>query len=59
MKREFETVQLEREGHVATITLNRPERLNAINQPMPLEMEEAVVLHRERFQLEHAVGAGA
>jgi enoyl-CoA hydratase len=42
MSHEFETVRLDREGRVATITLNRPERLNAINHAMPREIEQAV-----------------
>jgi enoyl-CoA hydratase/carnithine racemase len=33
----------EREGAVATITLNRPERMNTISQPMLLALSEALV----------------
>jgi enoyl-CoA hydratase/carnithine racemase len=36
-------VLLEREGHVATVTLNRPERLNAITGPMLQRLSEALV----------------
>ena len=32
MAAELQFVQYEMEGHVATITLNRPERLNAVGQ---------------------------
>ena len=39
---EFSTLLYEREGRVATITLNRPERLNAINDHMPGEIAAAV-----------------
>lgn len=38
----FETILYSTEGPVATITLNRPERLNTIVPPMPDEVEEAV-----------------
>ena len=30
------------EGRIATLTLNRPERLNAINEDMPRDIEAAV-----------------
>src|SRR5918999_2433802 len=39
---DFETLLYETEGAVATITLNRPERLNTIVPPMPDEFEDAV-----------------
>jgi enoyl-CoA hydratase len=39
----YETILYERSGAVATITLNRPERLNTIVPPMPDEIEHAVV----------------
>lgn len=39
----YETILYERSGAVATITLNRPERLNTIVPPMPDEVEHAVV----------------
>jgi enoyl-CoA hydratase/carnithine racemase len=35
-------VEYEQRGHVAVITLNRPERRNAFHTPMALEMEAAV-----------------
>jgi enoyl-CoA hydratase/carnithine racemase len=37
---EFETVLYEVDGHVATITLNRPERMNAMNQTLKDELRE-------------------
>src|SRR5262249_55637402 len=40
----FETILYATEGPVATITLNRPERLNTIVPPMPDEVEAAVGL---------------
>lgn len=39
---EFSTLLYAREGRIATITLNRPERLNAINDVMPAEIAAAV-----------------
>jgi len=38
----FETLLYETEGRIATITLNRPERLNTLVPPMPDEIELAV-----------------
>jgi len=37
----YETIRLERDGAVAILTLNRPERLNAINKAMLLELRQA------------------
>ncbi len=42
MKSKFSTLTLEVAGRIATITLNRPERLNAINGAMPGEIRTAV-----------------
>jgi len=39
----YETILYERDGAVARITLNRPERLNTIVPPMPEELEQAVI----------------
>jgi len=38
----FSTIAYTTRGRIATITLNRPERLNAISGPMPREIREAV-----------------
>lgn len=38
----YETLLYDTQGVVATITLNRPERLNTIVPPMPDELESAV-----------------
>jgi len=38
----FETVKLAVAGRIATITLNRPQRLNAINAQMPRDIRAAV-----------------
>ena len=42
-KKAFETLLYATDGPVASITLNRPERLNTIVPPMPDEIEEAVI----------------
>src|SRR3954463_7359270 len=42
MASDFETILYSIDGPVATITLNRPERLNTIVPPMPDEVEAAV-----------------
>ena len=41
---EYETIILDKnpESHIARITLNRPERLNAISHQMGLELAEAI-----------------
>ncbi|WKK14855.1 crotonase/enoyl-CoA hydratase family protein (plasmid) [Rhodococcus ruber] len=39
----FQTIDYAVDGPIATITLNRPERLNALIPPMPAEIEEAVL----------------
>ena len=38
----FETIKLEVDGRIATLTLNRPDRLNAITTAMPGEIRAAV-----------------
>ena len=39
----LETILVAREGHIATITLNRPDKLNAINATLLRELFHAVV----------------
>jgi len=38
----FETIELNQQGSVAIITLNRPDKLNSINKTMLLELEAAL-----------------
>ncbi len=56
----FETILFEKEGGVATITLNRPERLNAFTLPMGDELTEAVedVVNDEDVRVLLLTGAG-
>jgi len=46
---EFQHVALERHDHVAVITLQRPDRLNALNRQMGLELHEALDQLPESF----------
>lgn len=39
---DYQTITVERRGHVAVLTLNRPDRLNAINRDMMREVPAAV-----------------
>jgi len=49
----------ERDGHVATITYNRPEALNAINGAMRRALDEAWVTVREDTEAWVAIVTGA
>jgi len=40
---EYKTLLYGASGRIATITLNRPDRLNTIKPPMPEELEQAVI----------------
>jgi len=55
----FETLKYETEGRVATITLNRPERMNAICRGMPSEIAQAVELANEDDDIHVIVLTGA
>jgi enoyl-CoA hydratase/carnithine racemase len=48
--REFETIKVEIDGAVGRLTLNRPERLNAIGATMPRELAE-VTANWKRIEL--------
>ena len=56
----YETLLYETDGALATITLNRPERLNTIVPPMPDELERAVAEanHDPRVRVIILRGAG-
>jgi enoyl-CoA hydratase len=55
----YQTVVYEREGPVATIILNRPEKLNAINDVMIREIERAVTEAEEDEEVAYLVFRGA
>ncbi|MCW2686701.1 MAG: enoyl-CoA hydratase/carnithine racemase [Mycobacterium sp.] len=56
---EFETLLYKTEGAVATVTLNRPERLNTIVPPMPDEIEVAIGLAERDPEIKVIVLRGA
>lgn len=55
----FETIIYELEDHVVTITLNRPERLNAFNQKMSNELKEAWTRIKADPEVRCAIVTGA
>lgn len=56
---DFESLIYEREGHVATITLNRPEKLNAMSWTMFTEIKDAFDLAARDPEVRCVVVAGA
>ena len=55
----FEAILYDVSNHVATITLNRPERLNALNPAMRNELSDAVVMSGQRDDVRVIVITGA
>lgn len=55
----YETIEVRNEDGVSTITLNRPERLNAYTYLMGAEMEAAIVAGNEDDDVEAFVLTGA
>lgn len=55
----FEHILYERQGRIATITLNRPDRLNAIASGMPREIAQAVDMAAEDDDVHVIVLTGA
>jgi len=56
---DYETITLERRGHVGVLTLNRPERLNAINRVMMAEVAAAVAAVKADDEIRALVVTGA
>lgn len=45
----FETLRLERTGYVSVLTLDRPDRLNALNEQLTEELSEAFLQEADQF----------
>ncbi len=45
----FETLRLERRGYVSVLTLDRPDRLNALNEQLTQELGEALQREADQF----------
>jgi len=56
---EFHSIAYEVQGRRATITLNRPERMNAIDRYMPREIADAVAMANENNDVHVIVLTGA
>ena len=54
-----EVVKLERNGHVALITLNRPEARNALSPEMLVRLADAWITVRDDPEIRVAVVTGA
>lgn len=59
MAEQWETIQVEREGRVARIALNRPEKLNAISRAMQRELIEALTQAERDDSIHVALISGA
>src|SRR5712692_8766543 len=55
----FENIVLEHGGGVATITLNRPEVLNALNMPLTMELDEAITRCEDDDEIRAIIITGA
>lgn len=55
----YETVLVEREGHTATVTLNRPEVLNALNKQAMFELKELLSELRGNEKIRFVIFRGA
>ena len=56
---DYETLTLERRGHVAVLTLNRPDRLNAISLELRRDVEQAVAALKADDEVRALVLTGA
>ena len=55
----YESLILERDEHIAVVTLNRPETLNALNPQLRDEMQSECEELRDDDELRVAIWAGA
>jgi enoyl-CoA hydratase/carnithine racemase len=55
----FETITYVKVADVATLTLNRPDKLNAINPCMSLEIEKAIAEARDDDEIRVVILKGA
>lgn len=55
----FETITLEKAGHIGAITLNRPQRLNALTLDMYQELEQALNLAESDPEVKVVILTGA
>lgn len=55
----YETILLERQNHIATITLNRPDKLNALNMQMAEELHHALAIEDQTDDTRVIVITGA
>jgi enoyl-CoA hydratase/carnithine racemase len=56
---EFETLQIERDGEVMTVTLNRPQKLNAVNDTMLKELTDLCASLRDDASTRFVIITGA
>jgi enoyl-CoA hydratase/carnithine racemase len=56
---DHETIAVQRRGHIAILTLNRPDRLNAINRVMMSELPAAVAAIKDDDDIRALVVTGA
>ena len=56
---DYETLMLERDGAIATLTLNRPESLNAMTRQMGVELNDAFAQVRDDTQARVLIVTGA
>ncbi len=56
---EFQQILFAKDGHVATITLNRPEKLNAYSEVMVHEILSAMAEARDDDQIRAVIITGA
>ena len=55
----YELLELERTGHIATITLNRPDRLNALNPQLVADFHAVLDEIAEDLEIRAVVVTGA